>query len=130
LFFSCFSSSCNINIHHILNYGDYLCLNNRLNLYYCHKFPMKQLLDCNKLWTVCHFMSIQTIDVIHIQRCFLWFLFRLGYFCSYHYSLLFLLSTCFHIVINHSIICAKLVNLPYITLRFWWCYMFCTLWYL
>jgi hypothetical protein len=40
-----------------------VCLNNRFNLCYCHKFPMKHFLHLNKLYTICHFMSIQTIDV-------------------------------------------------------------------
>ncbi len=60
LFFSCLTSCCNINIHHIHIYSDCLCHNNRLNFYYCHKFPMKHLLHLNKLWTVYHFMSIQS----------------------------------------------------------------------
>ncbi len=50
---------------------------------------------------------------------FIW----LGCFCSYHCSPI-LFSTCLHIVINHSIICA-LVNFPSFTLCFWWCYLFC-----
>jgi hypothetical protein len=44
-----------------------------LNLYYCHKFPMKHLLHLNKLWTIHHFMSIQTIYVACIRTCFLFF---------------------------------------------------------
>jgi hypothetical protein len=32
----------------------------------------------------------------------------LGCFCNCHYSMFFLFFTCFHIVICHSIICAKL----------------------
>ncbi len=51
-----------------------ICLNNRLNFCYHHKFPLKHLLHLSKLWTICHFMSIQTIDVACIWRCLLWFL--------------------------------------------------------
>ncbi len=59
---------------------------------------MKYLLQLNKLWTVYHFMSIQTIDVACIRRCLLQFFILLCCLCGYHYGL-FLLSTCFHIVI-------------------------------
>jgi hypothetical protein len=105
-----------------------LCLSNRLNFCYYHRFPMKRLLHLSKLWIVYHFMSTQTTNVTGIWRCLLKFLTRLGYFCTCHYSL-FLLFACLHIVINRSIICAKLVGLPCITLCFWWCYLFCTLCY-
>jgi hypothetical protein len=40
----------------------------------------------------------------------------LCYLYNYHYGLLFFLSTCLHIVIIHSTICAILVNLPYMLL--------------
>jgi hypothetical protein len=90
---------------------------------------MKHLLHFNKLWIIYHLMSIQTIDVIGIQRCLLWFLIRLGCSCSYHYSLLFLISTHLYMVIHHSTICAIFFSFPYIILCFWWCYLFCTLWY-
>jgi hypothetical protein len=35
-----------------------LYLNNKLNFWYYHKFPMKHPLHFNKLRTICHFMSI------------------------------------------------------------------------
>jgi hypothetical protein len=99
-----------------------------LNFYYCHRFPMKHLLHLSKLWTICQFMSIQTTYVACIWGCLLWFLTILCYFYGYHCGLL-LLFTCLHIVIIHSTICAILVNLPCITLCFWWCYLFNILWY-
>ncbi len=44
MFFSYFTSCGNINIHHIHICNDYMCLNNKLNLYYYHIFPMKHFL--------------------------------------------------------------------------------------
>jgi len=79
---------------------------------------MKHLLHLSNLWIVCHFMSIQTTNVTCIPRCLLRFLTRLGCFCNCHCSLFLLLSTCLHIMINHSIICVKLVSLPCITICF------------
>ncbi len=128
LFFSCPTSCCNINIHHIDICNDCLYLTNRLNFNYCHKFPMKYLLHLSKFWIVCHFMSIQTTNVACISRCFLWFLTLLCCFYGCHCGLL-LLFACFHIVISHSTICVILVSLPCIILCFWWCYLFHTLWY-
>jgi len=78
LFFNYFTSCRNINIHHIHIYNDYLCLNNKLNLNYRHRFPMKHFLHLNKLWAICHFMAIQTTNVTCIWRCFLCFL-KSGY---------------------------------------------------
>jgi hypothetical protein len=46
-----------------------MCFINRLNLYYYHKFSMKHYMHLNKLWTICHFMSIQTTYVTCIWRC-------------------------------------------------------------
>ncbi len=129
LFFSYFTSYGNINIHHIHICSDCLGLNNMLNLCYYHRSPMNHLLHFNKLWTIYHFMSIQTIDVACTWRCLLCFLIWLCCFCGCHYSLLFLISRCFHIVIRHSTICAIFFNLPYITMCFRWCYMFGILWY-
>jgi len=129
LFFSYFPSFGNINIHHIHIRNDCLCLNNRLNLCYCHRFRMKHFLHFNKLWTIYHFMSIQTTNVTSIWRCFLCFLTWLHHLYGYHHGTLFLLSTCLHIVICHPIICAMFVGLPYNTLCFCWYYMFDTLWY-
>jgi hypothetical protein len=94
-----------------------LCLNNKLNLCYCHKFPMKCLLHLNKLWTFYHFMSIQTIDVACIWRCLLWFLTWLCYLYGCHHGLFFLLFACLHIVIHHPTICAIFISLP--------CVIFC-----
>jgi hypothetical protein len=91
---------------------------NMLKFYYCHRFPMKLLLHLSKLWTIYHFMSIQTIIVACIWRCLLWFLTWLYCLCGCHYGLLFLLSVCLHIVICHPTICAIFINLPYITLCF------------
>jgi len=65
-FFSCLTSCCNINIHHIHICSDCLYFNNKLNFYYCHKFPMKYFLHLSKLRTICYCMSIQTIDVASI----------------------------------------------------------------
>ncbi len=118
LFFSYFTYCGNINIHHIHIYSDCLCLSNRLNLYHYHRFPMKHLLQINKLWTIYHFMSIQTTDVACIWRCLLWFLIWLCSFYGCHHGLLFLLSTCPHIVIHHPTICVMFVNLSCITLCF------------
>jgi hypothetical protein len=109
MFFNYLTSCCNINIHHIHVCSDFLCLNNRLNLYYCHKFPMKHLLHLSKLWIVYHFMSIQTTNVACIRRCLLWFLTLLGCLCNYHCHV-FLLFACLHIVINHSTIIAKQID--------------------
>jgi hypothetical protein len=50
VFFSCLTSCCNINNHHIHICSDYLCLSNRLNFCYCHIFPLKHLLHFSKLW--------------------------------------------------------------------------------
>jgi hypothetical protein len=120
LFFSYFTSSDNSNTHHIHICNDCLCLN-KLNLYYCHKFLMKHFLPLNKLWTICHFMSIQTIDVTCIWRCLLCFLTWLCYLCGCHRGLFFLLFACLHIVICHPIICTMFVSLPCITLCFCYC---------
>ncbi len=38
LFFGYFNSCGNINIHHIHIYNECLCLSNKLNLCYCHRF--------------------------------------------------------------------------------------------
>jgi hypothetical protein len=100
-----------------------------LNLYYYHKFPIKHFLHLNKLWTIYHFMSIQTIDVACIWKCLLWFLTWLCYLCGCHYGLHLLLSTCFQIVVRHPTICVMFVNLPYITMCFCWYYLFGILWY-
>ncbi len=77
---------------------------------------MKHLMHLNKFWTNCHFMSIQTTNMTYIQIRLLRFLIGLG--CFYNCSLFLLLSTCLHIMINHSINCAKLVILPCITTCF------------
>jgi len=53
-FFNYFTYCGIINTHHIHNCNDYLCLSNKLNLYYCHKFPMKHFLHLSKLWTISH----------------------------------------------------------------------------
>ncbi len=118
LFFSYFTSCGNINIHHIHIHNDCLCLNNMLNLYYCHRFPMKHFLYPIKLWTICHFMSIQTIDVTCIWWCllcffdlvvmalWLWLWFAFSSFCMFPHCDL------------SPTICAMFVNLPYITLCF------------
>ncbi len=90
---------------------------------------MKHLLHFNKLWTIYHFMSIQTTYVACIWRCLLWFLTLLWCLCGCHYGLLLLHFACFHIMISHSIVCAILVNLPYITLCFWYYYLLSILWY-
>jgi hypothetical protein len=100
-----------------------------LNICYYHKFPMKHFIHLNKLWTIYHFMSIQTSNVTCIWRCLLCFLTWLCCLCGCHCGLLFLLSTCLHIVICHSIICVMLVSLPYIKLCFCWCCLFGILWY-
>ncbi len=118
LFFSYYISCGNINIHHIHIYNDYLCLSNRLNLYYYHLFPMKHVLHLNKLVIICHFMSIQTIDVACIWRCLMWFFTWLCCLYGCHHGLFFLLSTCFHIMIRHPTICAMFINLPCITMCF------------
>jgi hypothetical protein len=107
MLFSCLTSCCNINIHHIHICSDYLCFSNKLNLCYCHKFPMKQFLHFNELWTIYHFMSIQSIDVACIWKCLLWFLILLCYLCGCHCGL-FLLSACLHIVTSHSTICSSM----------------------
>jgi hypothetical protein len=44
-----------------------------LDLYYSHKFPMKHLMHLNKLWTIYHFMCIQTTNATCVWRCFVWF---------------------------------------------------------
>jgi hypothetical protein len=94
-----------------------------------HKFSMKHLLHLIKLWTIYHFMSIQTTNVACIWRCLLWFLIWLYYLCGCHYGFFFLLFACLHTMIHHPTICAIFVSLPYITLCFCWCYLFSTLWY-
>ncbi len=121
MFFSYFTSCGNINIHHIHICSDCLCFNNQLNLCYYHKFPMKHLLHFSKLWTIYHFMSIQTTNVACIWRLLMWFLAWLCYLCGCHCGMIFLLFACFHIVICHPIICAMFVSLPCITLCFHWC---------
>jgi hypothetical protein len=129
MFFRYFTSCGDINIHHIHICNDCLCFNNKLNLYYYHIFPMKHLLYLNKLWTIYHFMSIQTTNVACIWRCLLWFLTWFCGLCGCHYGLFFLLFTCFHIMIRHSIVCAMFINLPHIILCFHqWC-LFGNLWY-
>ncbi len=117
MFLNCLISCCNINIHHIHIYTDCFYLSNRLNFCYCHRFSMKHLLHLNKLWTVYHFMSIQTTNVACIWRCLLWFLTLLCYLCGYHYGLFLFLFTRLHIVNIHSTICSILVSLPCILLN-------------
>jgi hypothetical protein len=129
LFFSYFTSCGNINIHHIHICSDCLFFNNRLNLYYYHNFPMKHFLHFNKLWTICHFMSIQTIHVACIWRSLLWFLTWLCCFCDYHYGLFFFFSTCLHIVFRDPTIWVMFVILLCITLCFYQCCLFGTMWY-
>ncbi len=46
------------------------------------------------------------------------FLTGLGCFCNYHCIMFLLFPACLHIMISHSIICAKLINFCYITLCF------------
>ncbi len=79
---------------------------------------MKHLLHLNKLWTRCHFMSIQTTYVACIWRCLLWFLTWLCCLCGCQCGLFFLVFACLHIVIRHPTICAIFVNLPSIILCF------------
>ncbi len=129
MFFSYFTSYRNINIHHIHIRNDCLCLNNRLNLCYCHRFPIKHFLHFNIFWTIWHLMSIHTIDVTCIWRCFMCFVTWLCRFYGCHHGLLFLLFTCFHIVIFHPTICAMFISFLCITLCFWWYCLFDTLWY-
>ncbi len=112
MFFSYFTSCGSINIHHIHIHNDYLCLSNKLNLCYYHRFPMKHFLHLNKLWTSSHFMSIQTTDVTCIWRCLLCFLTWLCHLCGCHRGLPFLLSTCLHIMICHPTNCAMFVSFP------------------
>jgi hypothetical protein len=120
LFLSYFTSYGNINIHHIHIRNDILCLNNRLNFYYCHEFPLEHFLHLNKLWTIYHFTAIQATNVTCIWRCLLCFLTWLCYFCGRHRGLFFLLPACFHIVIYHHTIYAMFVSLPCIILCFCW----------
>jgi len=129
MFFSYFTSCGNINIHHIHIHNDYSCLSNMLNLCYYDRFPMKHFLHFNKLWTIYHFMSIQTTSVTCIWRCLVCFFTWLCCLSSCHYGLLFLLSSCFHIMIFHPTICVMFINLSCITLCFCWYYMFDILWY-
>jgi hypothetical protein len=77
-----------INIDHIHICNDCLCLNNSLNLYYYHSFPMKHFLHLSKLWIIYRFMSIQTTYVVSIWKCFLWFLNWLWCLYDYHCGLL------------------------------------------
>ncbi len=118
MFFSYFISCGNINIHHIYIRNDYLCLNNKLNLYYCHRFRMKHFLHLNKLWTICHFMSIQTTNVTCNEDVLCVFLTWLCHLFGCHHGRFFLIYTCLHIVICHPTICAMFVSLPYIILCF------------
>ncbi len=62
-----------------------------MNFYYYHKFPMKHLLHFNKLWIICHFMSIQTKNVACVWKCLLWFLTLLWCLCVCHYGLFLLI---------------------------------------
>ncbi len=73
MFFNCLTYCYNINIHHIHICSDCLYFNNRLNFCYYYRFPVKHL-HLSKLWTIYHFMSIQTTNVVCIWRCLLWFL--------------------------------------------------------
>ncbi len=77
--------------------------------------------------TIYHFMSIQTTNVA-LWRCLLWFLTLLCCLYGCHCGLN-LLCTCLHLLIIHFTICAILVNFSCITLCFWWCCLFSTLWY-
>jgi len=129
LFFNYFTSYGNINIHHIHIRNDCFCLSDKLNFCYCHKFLMKHFLHLSKLWTICHFMSIQTIDATCIWKCLLCFLTWLWCLCGYHRGLLFLTFANLHIMICDPTICAMFVSFPCITLCFCWCCLFGTLWY-
>jgi hypothetical protein len=130
LLFSYFIFCGNINIHHIYICNDCLCISNKLNYLITIDFPWNIFcISINKLWTICHFMSIQTTYVACIWRCLLWFMTWLCYLYGYHYGLFFLLLACLHIVVNHPRICAMFVSFPCITLCFCWCYLFGTMWY-
>jgi hypothetical protein len=89
----------------------------------------KHLLHLKKLWTIYHFMLIQTTDVACIWRYLLWFLIWLCCLCGCHHGLFFLLFACLRIVIYHPIVCAMFINLSYITLCFCWCCLLGTMWY-
>jgi hypothetical protein len=127
MFFNYFTSCGNINIPCIHIHNDCLCLSNRLNLYYCHIFPMKRFLHLNKLWTIYHFMSIQTTDVtMHMKMSFMFFdlvVLPLWLPLWFFFFFFYMSPHC------HPTICAMLVSLPYVTLCFCWCYLFGTLWY-
>ncbi len=118
LFLNYFTSCGNINIHHIHIQNACLCFSNRLNLYYSDIFPMEHFLHLSKLWTIYHFMSIQTTNVTCIWRCILYFLTWLCCLCGCHHGLLFFLFACLHIVICLPTICVMFINLPCITLCF------------
>jgi hypothetical protein len=61
MFLICFTSYCNINIHHI-----HICSNcfyfNMLNFYYVTSFPWN-ILCISTNFGECHFVSIQTTNV-------------------------------------------------------------------
>jgi hypothetical protein len=44
-----------------------------LNFCYYHIFPMKHFLHLNKIWTIFHFMCIQTIDVACMKMSYVVF---------------------------------------------------------
>jgi hypothetical protein len=118
MFFNYFTSCGNIIIHHIHIFNDYLCFSNKLNLWYYDKFPMKHFLHFNKLWTIYHFMSIQTTYATCMWRCLLCFLTWLCRLCGLHRGILFFLFACRRIVICHPTICAMFINHPCIILCF------------
>jgi len=118
LFFSCFTSCCNINIHHIHICSAYLCLNNRLNLYYCDIFPWNIfciLVNFRQSIILCPFKP----HVRHAYEdvlCGFWLGCVTSLVAIVVYFLFFF--ACLHIVIHHPTIYAMFVSLPCLTLCF------------
>ncbi len=93
LFFNCLISCCNINIHHIHICSDYLCHNNKLNLYYETSFAFQQTVD-----NLSFYVDLNHRCGMHMKMSYVVFD-LVAIFYGYHCGLFFILFTCLHIVI-------------------------------
>ncbi len=75
MFFNYFTSCGNVNIHHIHIWNNCLCFSSRLNLYYCHRFPMKHLMHLSKLLTISFYVHSNHRCGMHYEDVFYGFLF-------------------------------------------------------
>jgi len=118
LFFNYFTSCCNINIHHIHIWSNSLCHSNNWTSATITDFPWN--IFCIS-WNFGQFVILCPFKPKMWQAyenilCNFWLSWATSIATIVVYF--FFLKTCLHIVISHSVICAKLINLPCISLCF------------